>query len=93
MNLNLSGKNRQKYLVFVLVVAILAILFVFNKDTLFKNNQGEGNIFLLFEPQKIEINLDLLSSAKIRDLRMPQVESMELTDVKFGQENPFVSSK
>jgi hypothetical protein len=96
MNIDLKGGNKQKYLVFVLIIAVLGILFVFNKDALLKKDQGEGSIFLLFEPQKIEINFDLLSNAILRDLRMPQDGSVVSTSTETvipGQQNPFISSK
>lgn len=81
-------KKRQRYLLVILVLAIIAILLVIWQGFF----QKPAVIVVPLSPQKtpeIEINLGLLQDPEVEALKL--FESISPFSGEIGRENPFIS--
>jgi len=89
MPISFSEKeNRQKYLAILLIVIVSITLFVLRKN-IFKTSSPGLPAAEVFQPQKIEINFEVLKNSKLKELQPPKEASPFVG--KAGRANPFIS--
>lgn len=89
METDFLGKEekKQKYLIFILFVIILAIVIVLGQNFWTKSKTFEGISPVILKPSKIEINFELLKSQTLKELQpFGEIKPFE---GKIGRDNPF----
>jgi hypothetical protein len=84
-----ENKNRQKYLIIIFVVLVLASVLLFKKDDIFKTSNGSFFVTPIFSPPSIEINFTILQNKNLKEFVLPEPPVPFLGQA--GRKNPFLS--
>jgi uncharacterized membrane protein YpjA len=80
-------KKKQRYLLFLLGIAILGIIFTFWYSRYFKREPSSSHV-LPPKPPEIKINFEMLKSPILTELQ--PFENIAPLEEGAGRENPFI---
>ena len=83
-----DNQNKQKYLIVILIVVVLATIFMLRKN-IFKSSVNEAVVPETFLRQNIEINFKIFEDETLKNLQLPEAEKPYAGEV--GRKNPFIS--